>query len=163
MVAGKVWEKKIVLLFSQSWNRISLLFNLTIFLFTKRVFLNLTIFLFIFSATLVKDLLKLLEVSLALVIIWSSVRRLEIDSSDFIFMFIIPSMVCHTSTRDCFLQNIAYCKNLFSLWVMKIHRYSMTWIALHNFFILGSCFSRSFCTIYFCFLQNWPIQEWFMV
>ena len=44
-----------------------------------------------------------------------SIRRLEIDSSDFFFMFIIPLMVCHTSLRFfCCLQNIACSYNLLS-------------------------------------------------
>ena len=54
----------------------------------------------IFSAILVKKILKWLEISLALVINWLSIRRLEIDSSDLLSMFI---MVCHTSFRGFFV------------------------------------------------------------
>ena len=73
-------------------------------------------YLFTFSTTLIKKLLKWLEISLVLVIIWSSSRRLEIDLSDFFFKFIVPLMVCHTMLRFfCCLQSTACSKNLLSL------------------------------------------------
>ena len=100
-------------------------------------FFDLTVFLFIFTATLVKKLLKVSEISLALLIIWLSMRRLEIDSSDCFFMFIVPLMVSHTSLRFfCCLQNIAYSKNLLSFWAVK---YMITiWFEL--FFLMFFCF-----------------------
>ena len=70
------------------------------------IFLDLTMFLFIFSSTLVKKLLKYLEISLALVTISSSIRRLEIDLWDLFFKFIIPLMVCHTNLRFFFIMKI---------------------------------------------------------
>ena len=84
----------------------------TVFLFSgpryeRWVFFPLTMFLF-FSAILVKKLLKWLEIYLALVINWLSVRRLEINSSDLFLMFIIPFMVFHTTFR-LFLLSLKYC------------------------------------------------------
>ena len=63
---------------------------------------------FFFSAILVKKLLTWLEIYLALVINWLSVRRLEINSSDLFLIFIIPFMVFHTSFR-LFLLSLNYC------------------------------------------------------
>ena len=79
------------------------------------VFFYLTIFLFIFTTILVKKLLKQLQISLAPVIIWLSIRRLEIDLSDFFFMFIIPLMVCHTSLQFFFVFNILLIVRMFCL------------------------------------------------
>ena len=91
--SGTVGERKIVFIFrTKIW---------------KMRFFTLTMFLFIFSAIFVKKLLKWLEIYLALVINWLSIRRLEIDSSDLFFMFIIPYMVYHTSFR-VFLS-LKYC------------------------------------------------------
>ena len=84
--SGTAGERKIVFLFSGPR-------------YKRWVFSALTMFLLIFSAILVKQLLKWLEIFLSLVINWLSIRRLERDSSDFFFMFIIPFMVCHTSFR----------------------------------------------------------------
>ena len=58
-----------------------------------------------FTATLVKKILKQLEISLELAFIWRSIMRLEVDSSDFFFMFIIPLTVCHTSLRFFLLSS----------------------------------------------------------
>ena len=68
--------------------------------------------LFIFSAILVKQLLKSLEIFLALVIDWLSIRRLEADSSDLFFMFIIPFIVCHTTFRFFLTSQSIVCNKI---------------------------------------------------
>ena len=85
MFSGTVGERKIVFVF-----RAKIL---------KMSFFALTIFLFIFSVILVKKLLKQIEICLVLVINILSIRRLEIDSSDLFFMFIMLFMVCQTSFK----------------------------------------------------------------
>ena len=66
-------------------------------------------FLFIISVMLIIKLLKWLEICLAMVINWLSIRRLEMDSSDLFFKFIIPFMVWHTSFSGFFVVSKVLC------------------------------------------------------
>ena len=72
------------------------------------VFFASTMFLFILVMLMIK-LLKWLEICLALVINWLSIRRLEMDSSDLFFKFIIPFMVWHTSFSGFFVVSKVLC------------------------------------------------------
>ena len=78
MSSGRVGERKLCYCFL-GWGR-------------RNVFLTWQYFCYFFSNICKKKLLKWLEISLVLVIIWSSIRRLEIDLSDFLFMFMFRQL-----------------------------------------------------------------------